>query len=73
MKLDWSRRRLDREANRSPPLRLRSYPSYSTPSYEAPMPFSIRPHRRFPVYCQGTYHAGFCEGHGTIWNVSLNG
>ena len=49
MKLDWSRRRLDREANRSPPLRLRSHPSYSTPSYEAPMPFSIHPFRRFPV------------------------
>jgi hypothetical protein len=40
------------------------------------MPFSIRPHRRFPV----TYHAGLSvrvhedsEGQGTIWNVWLNG
>ena len=26
------------------PLRLRSCPSYNTPHYEAPMPFSIRPY-----------------------------
>jgi hypothetical protein len=37
------------------------------------MPFSIRPHRRFPVCCPVTYHAGLSEGHGTIWNVSLTG
>jgi len=37
------------------------------------MPFSIRPHRRFPVFCPVTYHAGLHEGQGTIWNVSLNG
>jgi len=37
------------------------------------MPFSIRPFRRFPVFCPVTYHAGRPEGHGMIWNVSLNG
>ena len=37
------------------------------------MPFSIRPHRRFPLYCHVTYHAGLSEGHGTIWNLSLSG
>ena len=37
------------------------------------MAFSIRPSRRFPVYCHVTYHAGLSEGNGTIWNVSLNG
>ena len=37
------------------------------------MPFSIRPHRRFPVNCRVTYHAGLHEGSGTIWNVSLTG
>jgi len=34
------------------------------------MPFSIRPHRRFPVHCHVTYHAGLSEGHGTVWNLS---
>ena len=37
------------------------------------MPFFIRPHRRFPVFCPVTYHAGLHEGHGTVWTVSLNG
>jgi hypothetical protein len=37
------------------------------------MPFTIRPHRRFPLCCPVTYHAGLSEGQGTIWNVSLNG
>ena len=35
-----------------------------------PMPFSIRPHRRFPVQCSATYNAGPFQGHGTIWNLS---
>ncbi len=35
------------------------------------MPFTIRPHRRFPVCCPVTYHCGDSEGHGTVWNVSL--
>jgi hypothetical protein len=43
------------------------------PSCEASMSFSIRPYRRFPVYCHVAYHADLSEGHGTIWNVSLNG
>jgi len=43
------------------------------PPCEAPMPFSIRPYRRFPVCCPVTYHAGLCEGHGMIWNLSVNG
>ena len=37
------------------------------------MPFSIRPHRRFPVYCPVTYQTGLFEGHGTVWNLSLTG
>ena len=37
------------------------------------MSFSIRPYRRFPIFCPVTYHAGLHEGQGTIWNVSLNG
>ena len=37
------------------------------------MPFAIRPHRRFPVCCPVTYHAGLSEGSGTVWNVSLSG
>ena len=39
------------------PLRLSSVPSYNTPPCEAPMPFSIRPFRRFPVHCAVTYNA----------------
>ena len=34
------------------------------------MPFSIRPHRRFPVQCSATYDAGPFQGQGTIWNLS---
>ena len=37
------------------------------------MPFSIRPYRRFPVCCPVTYHAGLFEGHGIVWNLSVNG
>lgn len=37
------------------------------------MPFTIRPHRRFPVLCPVTYHAGLSQGLGTVWNFSLNG
>ena len=36
--------------NSPQPLRRRSHPSYNTPPYEAPMPFSIRPFRRFPIH-----------------------
>ena len=37
------------------------------------MPFSVRPHRRFPVCCPVTYQTGVFEGHGTVWNLSLTG
>ena len=37
------------------------------------MPFAIRPCRRFPVCCPVTYHAGLSEGHGMVWNLSVNG
>jgi hypothetical protein len=37
------------------------------------MPFLIRPSRRFPVCCFVTYHAGPFEGHGMVWNLSVNG
>lgn len=37
------------------------------------MHFTIRPYRRFPVYCPVTYQTGFFEGHGTVWNLSLTG
>src|SRR5215472_8616541 len=43
------------------------------PPCEVSMPFTIRPYRRFPVYCPVTSHAGLSEGRGTIWNVSQNG
>ena len=37
------------------------------------MPFSVRPHRRFPVCCSVTYQAGLFQGQGTVWNFSLSG
>ena len=37
------------------------------------MSFSIRPYQRFPVCCPVTYHAGLSEGHGIVWNLSVNG
>jgi PilZ domain-containing protein len=37
------------------------------------MPFTIRPYRRFPVYCPLIYQTGLFEGHGTVWNLSLTG
>ncbi len=37
------------------------------------MPFSVRPDRRSPVQCDVTYYAGLFQGHGTVWNFSLNG
>jgi hypothetical protein len=37
------------------------------------MPFSIRPHRRFPVQCTVMYNAGPFQGQGTIWNLSCTG
>ena len=46
----------------------RSHPSYNTPPYEAPMPFVLRPSRRFPVQCAVTYNAGPFQGQGTVEN-----
>jgi len=40
---------------------------------EAPMPFTIRPHRRYAVSCPVTYQTGLFEGHGAVWNLSLTG
>jgi hypothetical protein len=37
------------------------------------MPFSIRPHRRFPVQCSVTYNVGPFQGQGTVLNLSLYG
>ncbi len=37
------------------------------------MSFSIRPDRRFPVCCPVTYHVGLSQGHGMVWNLSMNG
>jgi hypothetical protein len=37
------------------------------------MPFAIRSHRRFSVYCSVTYHAGLFQGQGTVWDLSLSG
>ena len=42
-------------------------------SREVPMPFTIRPYRRFPVCYPVTYHAGHSKGFGTMWNISLSG
>ena len=41
--------------------------------HEAPMPFTLRPYRRFPVQCDVTYNAGIFQGHGTVWNFSCSG
>ena len=37
------------------------------------MPFSIRPHRRFPVQCAVTYNAGPFQGQGTVSSLSCTG
>ena len=37
------------------------------------MPFAVRPFQRFPVCCPVIYHAGLSEGHGMVWNLSVNG
>ena len=37
------------------------------------MSFTIRPFRRFPVQCPVSYNAGPFQGHGTLWNFSVNG
>jgi PilZ domain-containing protein len=55
------------------PLRRPSPPSYKTPPCEAPMLFTLRPYRRFPVCCPVTYQCGLFEGYGTVWNLSLMG
>jgi hypothetical protein len=55
------------------PLRLPSLASYNTPACEAPMPFSIRPYRRFPVHCSVTYNARPTQGQSTIWSLSCTG
>ena len=47
--------------------------SLSEVPQDRPRRFIVRPDRRFPVSCPVTYHAGLHQGHGTIWNVSLNG
>jgi hypothetical protein len=36
------------------------------------VPFLICPYRRFPVCCAVIYHAGLFEGHGIVWNLSVN-
>src|SRR6266550_3732276 len=56
-----------------PRLAVCAVPSYNTPPCEAPMPFSVRPDRRFPLCCPVTYHAGLFEGQGIVWNLSVNG
>jgi hypothetical protein len=33
------------------------------------MPFTLRPFRRFPMYCAVTYNAGPFQGQGTLWNL----
>ena len=37
------------------------------------MPFTLRPHRRFPICCPVTYQCGLFEGHDTVWNLSCTG
>ena len=37
------------------------------------MSFTIRPDLCFPICCPVTYHAGLREGHGHVWNLSVNG
>ena len=56
----------------SPSLRF-EYPLPKICLLETPMPFSIRPFRRFPVQCSVTYNAGPFQGQGTVWNLSCAG
>ena len=37
------------------------------------MPFSVRPHRRFPVQCSVSHNAGPFQGQGTVWDPSCAG
>jgi len=37
------------------------------------MPFTIRPHCRFPVHCPVSYNADTSQGLGIVWNFSVNG
>lgn len=61
--------------NHFPPVALA--PSFASllqyATSRGPMPFTIRPFRRFPLCCPVTYHEGLSEGHGTIWNFSCTG
>ncbi len=52
---------------------VRIPPIMRLPSARPPMPFSIRPHRRFPVPRAVTYKAGPFQGQGTVWNLSCSG
>ena len=56
----------------SPSLRFES-PLPKICLLETPMPFSIRPFRRFSVHCFVTYNAGPFQGQGTVWNLSCAG
>lgn len=49
------------------------FPSTRYLANEVSMPFLIRPCRRFPVCCPVTYHCADFEGHGLVWNLSVNG
>ncbi len=37
------------------------------------MPFTLGPHRRFPICCTVTYQCGLVEGRDTVWNLSCTG
>src|SRR5215216_3406031 len=37
------------------------------------MPFTIRPFVRFAVSFPLTYHVGYFQGRGTVWNLSSSG
>jgi hypothetical protein len=38
-----------------------------------PMPFILRPYRRFPVQCPVSYSSGPFNGVGIVWNFSMTG
>jgi hypothetical protein len=64
----YSRRSQNRNASNSPRA------SYNGRLfYEVLMSLSICPDRRFPICCPVNYYAGLREGHGHVWNLSVNG
>ena len=65
-RLRTARYRLIQQRDLAPRLAVCYFAFYTGPPCEVPMPFSIRPFRRFPVQCSVTYNAGPFHGHRRI-------